>query len=115
MLWLQGFFRSVLRINWFLFVHHLMFCTFLVLGFQSQSNLVVKLDVIVSCFATYKFVLYAALIARRVRALQNSYALLHITGVVFYLLTRLVQLAILIGLFVLSYEPMRASGKSVAV
>ncbi|KAL0021196.1 hypothetical protein WJX77_011567 [Trebouxia sp. C0004] len=38
----EGAFRSVLRINWFLFVHHLMFCTFLVLAFQSQSLFVIK-------------------------------------------------------------------------
>ncbi len=112
---LQGAFRSVLRINWFLFVHHLMFCTFLVLAFQSQSLFVIKVDLIVSCFATYEFMLYAALIARRVGALRSACSVLLVTGLSFYLLTRLVQLAILIGLFVLSYEPMQASGRTIAL
>ncbi len=112
---LQGAFRSVLRINWFLFVHHLMFCTFLVLAFQSRSLFVIKVDLIVSCFATYEFMLYAALIARRVQALRSAGSVLLVTGLSFYLLTRLVQLAILIGLFVLSYEPMRASGRTIAL
>jgi hypothetical protein len=112
---LQGAFRSVLRINWFLFVHHLMFCTFLVLAFQSQSLFVIKVDLIVSCFATYEFLLYAALIARRVQVLKSACCVLLVTGLSFYLLTRLVQLAILIGLFVLSYEPMRASGRTIAL
>ena len=76
---LQGAFRLVLRINWFLFVHHLMFCTFLVLAFQSQSLFVIKVDLIVSCFATYEFMPYAALIAQRVGALKSACPACHRT------------------------------------
>ena len=92
-----------------------MFCTFLVLAFQSESIFVIKVDLIVSCFATYEFLLYATLISRRVQALQSAFNSLLVTGIVFYLLTRLAQLALLIGLFVLSYRPMQASSKTEAL
>ena len=92
-----------------------MFCTFLVLAFQSESIFVIKVDLIVSCFETYEFLLYATLISRRVQALQSAFNALLVTGIVFYFLTRLAQLAILIGLFVLSYGPMQATSKTKAL
>ena len=92
-----------------------MFCTFLVLAFQSESLFVVKVDLIVSCFATYEFLLYASLISRRVHALQRAFRPLLIAGIGFYLLTRLIQLAMLIGLFVLSYDMMQVTSRSKAL
>ena len=112
---LQGAFRAVLRINWFLFVHHLVFCTIIVLAFQAESIFAVKFGGIVSCFATYEFLLYAALIVRRTRLLKGLFYVLTSVGLAFYFLTRLVQLVLLIGLFVLSYEPMRNTQKNIAL
>lgn len=112
---LQGAFRAVLHINWFLFVHHLVFCTFLVLAFQSQSIFVIKVDLIVSCFATYEFLLYASLISRRVHTLLRLFRPMLVVGIGLYLLTRLVQSAMLIGLFVLSYDSMQVSSKTKAL
>lgn len=91
-----------------------MFCTFLVLAFQShvQSLFVIKVDLIVSCFATYEFLLYAALISRRVHAMFGAFCPLLVVGVGFYLLTRLVQMAMLVGLFVLSYDSMQDSNRT---
>ena len=105
----------MLRINWFLFVHHIMFCIFLVLAFQSQSIFVVKVDLIVSCFATYEFLLYACLISRRVFLLKSAFSPLLVSGLAFYFLTRLVQIVLLVGLFVLSYDSMRATQKTIAL
>ena len=112
---LQGAFRAVLRINYFLFVHHLMFCTIIVFAFQAESIFIVKVGMITSCFATYEFPLYAALIARRTKLLKHCFVFLIISGLSFYLLTRVVQLILLIGLFVLSYQPMRNTQRNIAL
>ena len=112
---LQGAFRAVLRINGFLLIHHLMFCTFVVLAYQAESIFVIKIDVILSCFATYEFLLYAALVARKVPALRGAFPSLLVAGISFYLLTRLVQLALLICLFVLSYGSMQATSRTKAL
>lgn len=111
----QGAFRAVLRINCFLLVHHLMFCTIIVLAFQAESIFIVKVGMITSCFATYEFPLYAALIARKTQLLKRCFGFLIISGLSFYLLTRIVQLVLLIGLFTLSYTPMRNTQRNVAL
>lgn len=112
---LQGAFRAVLRINCFLLVHHLMFCTIIVLAFQAESIFIVKVGMITSCFATYEFPLYAALIARRTQLLKRCFAFLIISGLSFYLLTRIVQVVLLVGLFTLSYIPMRDTQRNIAL
>ena len=112
---LQGAFRAVLRINCFLFVHHLMFCTIIVFAFQAESIFIVKVGMITSCFATYEFPLYAALIARRTQLLKHCFVFFTISSLTFYLLTRVVQLILLIGLFTLSYQPMRNTQKNIAL
>ena len=112
---LQGAFRAVLRINHFLFVHHLMFCTIIVFAFQAESIFIVKVGMITSCFATYEFPLYAALIVRRTQLLKHCFVFLIISGLSFYLLTRLVQVILLIGLFTLSYRPMRNTQRNIAL
>ena len=75
----------------------------------------IKVDIVVSCFATYEFPLYAALISRKVRSLQKYFKVLMILGTTFYLVTRLVQIAILIGLFVLGFGPESHTSKSSAI
>ena len=112
---LQGAFRAVLRINWFLLVHHLMFCTFVVLAYQAESIFVIKFNVILSCFATYEFLLYMSLVSRKVPALRSVFPALVLAGISFYFLTRLVQLALLIGLFVLSYGSMQVTSRTIAL
>ena len=104
-----------MRINRFLILHHLMFCTLTVLAFQSQSVFLLKLDIIVSVFATYEFGLYAALLSRKMASIRFMFEPLVFVGVGFYLLTRLVQAALLVGLFVLGYSPMRRSKKNIAL
>ena len=96
-------FRAMCRVNAFLIVHHLMFCSLLCLAFEAQSSFVIKVDLIVSCFATFEFLLYASLIARRVNASVRVIKCIMATGLAFYGFTRLVQAALLIGLFVAGY------------
>ncbi|KAA6428586.1 MAG: hypothetical protein FRX49_01461 [Trebouxia sp. A1-2] len=69
---LEGGCRAVMRINTFLVVHHVVFCTFSVLAFQAESLFLLKVNIVVSCFATYEFLLYAALIARKMPTMVRS-------------------------------------------
>ncbi|KAL0038164.1 hypothetical protein WJX79_005736 [Trebouxia sp. C0005] len=57
---LEGGCRAVMRINTFLVVHHVVFCTFSVLAFQAESLFLLKVNIVVSCFATYEFLLSGA-------------------------------------------------------
>ena len=50
---LEGSFRSVYHVNIFLIIHHPMFCSMLALALESTSIFVLKVDIILSCFATY--------------------------------------------------------------
>ena len=104
-----------MRINYFLFIHHIIFCTFVVLAFQSQSLFMLKVDIIVSCFATYEFLLYAALIARKTPLFQSWFKWLMISGLSFYFFTRVVQIILLLALFVLGFGPMSHTSKDSAL
>lgn len=104
-----------MRTNTFLVVHHVVFCTFSVLAFQAESLFLLKVNIVVSCFATYEFLLYAALIARKVPALQKCFRWLMIVGLGFYAMTRVVQLVMLIGLFVLGFGAMSHTSRNSAL
>ncbi|KAK9838896.1 hypothetical protein WJX74_005448 [Apatococcus lobatus] len=99
----EGSLRSVYRVNVFLIIHHLMFCSMLALMLESTSTFVLKVDVILSCFATYEMLLYASLIARKVLKSVVVVKSIMAAGLAFYAFTRLIQAALLIGLFVASY------------
>ena len=111
----EGAFRAVSRVNVFLIIHHLMFCSFLVLAFEAESPFVLKVDVIVSCFATYEVLLYAALIARKAHAPTIVIKVIMAGGLGFYGLTRVVQLVLLIGLFAGGYRYQHETAKGTAL
>jgi len=58
---------------------------------------------------------YAALIARKVPALQKCFRWLMIVGLGFYAMTRVVQLVMLIGLFVLGFGAMSHTSRNSAL
>lgn len=99
----EGALRSVVRVNTFLVVHHVAFCAFVLLALQSRSVFVGKAGIILSCFATYEWPPFVALIARRLKAPRwfSTYAMA--VSMAFVVLTRLVQAALLIGLYVAGY------------
>ncbi len=105
----------MMRTNTFLVVHHVVFCTFSVFAFQAESLFLLKVNIVVSCFATYEFLLYAALIARKVPALQKCFRWLMIVGLGFYAMSRVVQLVMLIGLFVLAFGAMSHTSRNSAL
>ena len=105
----------MVRPNAFLIVHHIMFCTLSVLTFQPKSLFIFKVTILLSLFATYEFLLYAALIARRVPSLHKCFRLLMILGLGFYAMTRLVQIVLLIGLFVLNFGDMSHTSENSAL
>ena len=74
-----------------------------------------KVDIIVSCFATYEFLLYAALIARKTPLFQSWFKWLMISGLSFYFFTRVVQIILLLALFVLGFGPMSHTSKDSAL
>lgn len=117
-LWLnfvQGACRAVIHINYFLVLHHVMFCTVAVLAFQAESLFFLKICIITSCFATYEVLLYAALISRKVQALRRYFRCLTVLGLTLYGATRLLQTAMLISLFVFGFEPMSHTSRNSAL
>ena len=105
----------MLRPNAFLLGHHILFCTLSVLTFQPESLFIFKVNLVLSSFATYEFLLYAALIARKVPSLHTSFRWLMILGLGFYGTTRLVQIILLIGLFVLNFGDMSHTSEDSAL
>ena len=73
------------------------------------------MTIVLSLFATYEFLLHAALIARRVPSLHKSFRLFMILGLGFYGMTRLVQIVLLIGLFVLNFGDMSHTSENSAL
>lgn len=105
----------MIRTNNFLIGHHLIFCTLSVLAFQPESLFIFKVNLVLSCFAAYEFLLYAALIARKVPSLQKYFCWLMISGLGFYGMTRVVQIVLLIGLFVLNFGSMSHTSQNSAL
>lgn len=114
-IWLQGACRAVIHINYFLVLHHVMFCTLSVLAFQAENLFMVKICITTSCFATYEVLLYAALISRKVQALCRYFQCLTVLGLTLYGITRLLQTAILISLFVYGFNPMSHTSRNSAL
>ena len=90
-------------------LHHIVQCAFPVLAFQSQSPFVLKVTVVISCFASYEFLLHAALICSKMPVLRTWFRWLTILGVAFYGATRLFQTFFLVVLFKVGYGPMNTS------
>ena len=111
---LQAGCRSVVDVDYFLILHHLVQCAFPVLAFQSQSPFVLKLTTVISCFASYEFLLHAALICSKMPVLRKWFRWLTIIGLVLYIATRLLQTFFIVLLFVAGYKPMNTS-QTVAV
>ncbi len=111
----EGAFRAVSHVNVFLIVHHLMFCSLVVLAFEGESPFVLKVSVIVSCFATYEVLLYAALIARKMQAPTMVVKAIMAGGLGFYGFTRVLQLVLLIGLFAGGYSYQHETSKGTAL
>ena len=96
-------------VDYFLILHHIVQCAFPILAFQSQSPFVLKLTVVISCFASYEFLLHAALICSKMPVLRKWFRWLTIIGLMLYIATRLVQTFLIILLFVAGFNPMNTS------
>lgn len=92
-----------------------MFCTLTVLAFQPESLYMVYVCIIFSCFATFEFPLYLALISRKVQALGRHFSWLLIVSISFYGFSRMLQSAMLLSLFVYAFVPMSHSSKDKAL
>lgn len=100
----EGGFRSVVRLNSLLLLHHLLFFVMPILLFISGSVLVFKAGYVLDLFATYEFGLYASLILRRLRAPARWQQISLAGGVGVYAVTRIIQFVILSGLFLGTFD-----------
>ncbi len=100
----EGGFRSVVRLNSLLLLHHVLFFVMPILLFISGRVLVFKAGYVLDLFATYEFGLYASLILRRLRAPTRLLQLSLAGGVGVYAVTRVVQFIILCGLFLGTFD-----------
>lgn len=101
-------------VDYFLVLHHIVHCAFPVLAFQSQSPFALKLTVVVSCFASYEFLLYAALICSTMPVLRRYFRWLTILGFTLYGATRVLQTFLLVVLFKVGFGPMNTSRSQTA-
>ena len=92
--------------DYFLILHHVVQCALPVLAFQSQSPFVLKLTVVISCFASYEFLLHAALICSKMPVLHAWFYWLTLLGLILYSATRVLQTFFIVLLFKVGYGPM---------
>lgn len=112
---MQGGCRSVVDVDYFLVLHHTVQSAFPVLAFQSQSPFALKLTVVISCFASYEFLLHAALICSSMPVLRRYFRWLTILGLGLYGATRFLQTFLLVVLFKVGFGPMNTSKATLAL
>lgn len=98
--------RAVVDVDYFLILHHIVQCALPVLAFQSESPFVLKLTVVISCFASYEFLLHAALICSKMPLLRSWFYWLTLLGLILYSATRVLQTFLIVLLFKVGFGPM---------
>lgn len=103
----EGGFRSVVKQNVLLLMHHSLFFILPIMLFVSGSVLVFKVGYVLDLFATYEFGLYSSLVLRRLRAPTKWVHFSLAGGVGVYAVTRVIQFILMCGLFLGTFDVMR--------
>lgn len=105
---LEGCVRSSIRTSQLLLWHHLLWFVMIFIAAFKKDVFAIKLDFILDYFVCWEFALYICLVAHRLQASLRLQKVLLILAGLTYGVSRAVQAALLLGLFILSGERMRA-------
>ena len=103
---IEGSLRGVIRPYFFITAHHGLFYVFVITGFVTRSVFALKVMICIDLFASWEFALFILLVARKLNVNTQMLKGLLIIGIGIYFLTRCLQLAVLVSLFVYGYGPM---------
>lgn len=101
--------RSVIRPFIFITLHHGLFFVFVTTGFVTRSVFALKVMICIDVFASWEFLLFLTLVARKLKVHTFVVKCLLIAGITAYFLTRCLQFAILASLFAYGYIAMSYS------
>lgn len=103
---IEGSIRGVIRPFIFVTAHHGLFFVFVITGFVTRSIFALKVMVCIDLFASWEFVLFWTLVARKLKVNTTIVKSLLLVGIGLYFLTRCLQFAVLASLFAYGYKPM---------
>ena len=90
----------------FITAHHGLFFVFVITAFVTRSIFALKVMICIDLFASWKFVLFWTLVARKLKVNTTIVKALLFIGIGLYFSTRCLQLAVLASLFAYGYQPM---------
>jgi len=79
---------------------------FVITGFVTRSIFALKVMICIDLFASWEFVLFWTLVARKLKVNTTIVKALLLIGIGLYFLTRCLQFAVLASLFAYGYHPM---------
>ena len=103
---------SVRGVIWplaFITLHHGLFFVFVTTGFVTRNVFALKVMICIDLFASWEFLLFLTLVARKLRVHTLIVKCLLISCIPVYFLTRCLQFAILASLSAYGYKPMSHS------
>ena len=103
---IEGSIRGVIRPFIFITAHHGLFFVFVITGFVTRSIFALKVMICIDLFASWEFVLFWTLVARKLKVNTTIVKALLFIGIGLYFLTRCLQFAVLASLFAYGYQPM---------
>ena len=103
---IEGSIRGVIRPFIFITAHHGLFFVFVITGFVTRSIFALKVMICIDLFASWEFMLFWTLVARKLRLNTSIVKALLLIGIGLYFITRCLQFAILATLFAYGYQPM---------
>lgn len=93
----------------FITLHHGLFFVFVTTGFVTRNVFALKVMICIDLFASWEFLLFLTLVARKLRVHTLIVKCLLISCIRVYFLTRCLQFAILASLSAYGYKPMSHS------
>ena len=111
----EGSVRGVIRPYFFITAHHGLFYIFVITGFVTRSVFALKIMICIDLFASWEFVLFLTLVARKLNVNIRVVKALLVIGIFIYFLTRCLQFAVLASLFAYGYQPMSHTSRDKGV
>lgn len=96
----EGIVRSVIKVNYFLLIHHAAFFVFMILEFTVQSNFVVKVCLILDYFVVWEAGLYLTNVCYRLKVNYTLLKWIMIAGTTIHGVTHFIQAMLLTAFFV---------------
>ena len=103
--------RAVLRTNWLLLVHHMLWTILIVIATDGKSVFAIKLDLLLDWMVCFEAPLFLTLILARLHAPVRLVQTVLLGGLGLYVLSRLVQTAMLMYYFAETYGRMKRAGQ----